>query len=488
MAEEKLNTEVESSTFATPKPELTELERLQERLANFKVNITPAVAQFSQILMQQALQNPTKIEDLDAFVTIRNELQEGLDEYKNQVDSAQRRIAQLTEQHNQQKQMELARREQDLQDARNAERKRRKDAEEKARQLEAVLASHGISIDLDGDGKVGLQEGESAQPLDQEQQKTLKQLLDEKYPEQTTTSRAFEAARAKNPEPKRHADLDAQTKYPQDLAPHAEVEPFVLEVPLDSKGTDEFKEEVEKVEQKSNVELADQVPQSHTEQLWTIEDEKRMDAIGQNGNTGEHYDPVNAGEAFSVPDADNRTESQKLQDELEPIGYDANGSPTAEFDTTEHDESDDLEAAKRVELPPSDPMESWDDNKPVISDSNSPAVIEEELKKKVRVIPEENINDFSVPEEETEEIIVPTESELKGMTKSKIKAEALKLGFDSVNTKQTKSEMITGFLTSVEEMISDLQASGEFVSATEEENDTPTTTGSDARDGGYFKS
>ena len=149
MADNKLNTEVEPTTFASPEP--TELERLQERIANFKVNVTPAVAQFSQILMQQALQNPTKIEDLDAFVTIRNELKAGLDDYQTQLAHAQNRMAQLTEEHNQQRQMELARREQDLKDARSAERKRRKDEEMKVAQLEAVLASHGIHYDLNND-------------------------------------------------------------------------------------------------------------------------------------------------------------------------------------------------------------------------------------------------------------------------------------------------------------------------------------------------
>ena len=91
----KVNTEVDT-TFAQPVPEKTELERLQERIANFKVPVTPAVAQFSQILMQQSLQNPTKIEDLDAFFQIRNELKEGMDEYTQQVESANSRIAQLT--------------------------------------------------------------------------------------------------------------------------------------------------------------------------------------------------------------------------------------------------------------------------------------------------------------------------------------------------------------------------------------------------------
>ena len=46
----KVNTEVDT-TFAQPVPEKTELERLQERIANFKVNISPTVAQLAQVLI-----------------------------------------------------------------------------------------------------------------------------------------------------------------------------------------------------------------------------------------------------------------------------------------------------------------------------------------------------------------------------------------------------------------------------------------------------
>ena len=112
MVDKNVNNEVESSAF-TP-PEKTELERLQERIANYKVQITPSVAQMAQLLMTQALQQPTKPEELDGYITVRNELNEGLEDYKTQVENAQKRVQQLTLEHEQQKQIELARREQDL--------------------------------------------------------------------------------------------------------------------------------------------------------------------------------------------------------------------------------------------------------------------------------------------------------------------------------------------------------------------------------------
>mgnify|MGYP003117530623 FL=1 len=106
---------------------------------------------------------------------------------------------------------------------------------------------------------------------------------------------------------------------------------------------------------------------------------------------------------------------------------------------------------------------------------------------KVRMVDEDDIAEFDTPpsteEEETVEVTIPTESELKGMTKSKIRQEALNLGFDGVSTKDPKATMIQNFVEATEKFISDLQDSGEFVSATEESDDEA----NNDRDGGYFK-
>ena len=427
MAEDnKVNPSVDSTTFAQPVPEKTELERLQERIANFKVQITPTVAQLAQVLMNQSLQQPTKPEDLDGYVQVRNELVEGLNDYQTQLTNAQRRMAQLTEEHNILKAQELERKEADLIAARDGERKRRKTAEEKARQLEAVLASHGIHIDLDGDGKVGLNVGEEQENLTAEQQVTLKKLLDESKAAVGGTSPAFAKARSLNPvpqsettgvithDPELQAKIDATKQAFESSGP--DVPTIELPVPETAKGTTEFEQEVEEVAKTS-------------------------------------------------------------PDDFEEVGFDANGAPTAEFDS-----------------------------KPIISDTNSPAIIEEELEKantpNVRIVPEEDIaefeekvngvqeSDFETPppadEDEVVEVSIPTESELKGMTKSKIQQEALSLGFTNVSTKSSKSKMIENFMESTEQFIADLQDSGEFVSARDEDDDEATDS-SDDRDGGYFK-
>ena len=413
MSDEKVNHNVEPTTFAQPVPEKTELERIQERIANFKVQISPTVAQLAQVLMNQSLQNPTKPEDLDGYVQVRNELKLGLDDYQQQLSNAQSRMAQLQQEHEIAKSTELARKENDLIAARDGERKRRKTAEEKARQLEAVLASHGINIDLDGDGKVGLNVGEHVDTLDAEQQVTLKKLLDESKAAVGGTSRAFEQARAKNPLPPTH---------PADGGEHFTEDPALAEKVEETKKS--FKE-------------------------W---DEYANEASDENG-------VIASG-----------TTTEEFNEEVAEVD--------SVYDNPAYDE----------------PITPDYGSKPVISDTNQPDIIEEELAKvedapKVRMVEEDDIAEFDTPppaeEEETVEVTIPTESELKGMTKSKIQAEALTLGFSGVTTKDSKSKMIDNFVTATEKFISDLQDSGEFVSLQEdgEEDENP----SDDRDGGYFK-
>ena len=298
--------------------------------------------------------------------------------------------------------------------ARDGERKRRKTAEEKARQLEAVLASHGINIDLDGDGKVGLNVGEHVDTLDAEQQVTLKKLLDESKAAVGGTSRAFEQARAKNPVPQSET--------------HGEIPAPITEDPA----------------------LAEKVEE--TKKSFKEWDEYANEASDENG-------VIASG-----------TTTEEFNEEVAEVD--------SVYDNPAYDE----------------PVTPDYGSKPVISDTNQPDIIEEELAKvedapKVRMVEEDDIAEFDTPpsteEEETVEVTIPTESELKGMTKSKIQAEALTLGFTGVTTKDSKSKMIDNFVTATEKFISDLQDSGEFVSLQEdgEEDENP----SDDRDGGYFK-
>ena len=89
-------------------------------------------------------------------------------------------------------------------------------------------------------------------------------------------------------------------------------------------------------------------------------------------------------------------------------------------------------------------------------------------------------------EEETEEVIVPSESDLRAMTKSEIVDSARTLGFNSVISSLTKEKMIDNFLSETEAFITALQESGEFVSATESDTEEKEDSADDIRDGGYF--
>ena len=113
---------------------------------------------------------------------------------------------------------------------------------------------------------------------------------------------------------------------------------------------------------------------------------------------------------------------------------------------------------------------------PKISDGQVTAENKQVLKTdKVKVIEE-----TPQPEEEYEEITIPSESELKSMTKKQIAEAATELGFD-VSVSSPKATMISSFTQQTEEFIASLQDSGEFVSAETDDNDEE-----DNKDGGYF--
>ena len=287
--------------------------------------------------------------------------------------------------------------------------------------MEAILRSHGVTVDLDGDGLIGLPKGQEPAILGEQDQATLKQLLDESKAAVGGTSRAFEKARALNPEPS--PEVQEELPFDPPIASGTTTEEFYEEVeetasvydtpayddpvtPNYGNGTKSVAKDGATIPQSETTVVSSKPVISDTNQPDIIEEElakeeKRMDIIGQNGNTGEHYEEVE--------------------------------------------------------------------------------------KPKVRMVEEDDIAEFETPPpaEETVEVTIPTESELKGMTKSKIRQEALGLGFEGVTTKDPKATMIENFVQATEKFISDLKDSGEFVSADEEESDDGET--ENDRDGGYFK-
>lgn len=127
---------------------------------------------------------------------------------------------------------------------------------------------------------------------------------------------------------------------------------------------------------------------------------------------------------------------------------------------------------------------------PVISNAKVPSALEKEIKTYDSVedlqaaVDEKNKLREEEAEEEFEEITIPSESELKQMTKTEIKTLADTLEFGNVSMSDTKTAMIVNFLDDAQAFIKELQDAGEFVSATEEGDEDGDTT--DRQDGGYF--
>ena len=501
---------------------LSESDQIRKRITDYKAQITPNSLQVIEVMLQQQLSSGLlKPGDLDAMIILRDDVNKAYIDYRTQLENAQRRLADLA----QDEAIEKAQAEEAkiaaIVDARDVERQRRKDAESRLAQVEAVLASHGISMDLNADGVIGLAEGQVADELTAEeqaqvdnivsvekdniaeiQQTALAQPVEPKQP-----SRAFELARALNPEPETSAVESLQIPDPTDeqmeaaqamieeldneptqeyeyyedygydangsptrevpksvpqsettqlfqdthdwadnedkerktfeewneeQAEQVEEREHVLDVPEDAKGTEEFLEMVEEVEKKSQrTELADGVYIEEREVEEPSVSEQMQDELEPIQKFSSEYSPAAYDpEPVPQPSAPVITASQLPGDVKTFAEID-------DYPTTQHDESDDLEDAKRVE-------------------------------------------------EEYDEVTIPTESELKGMTKKNINAQAVILGFD-VPTSLNKTKMIESFMKQTEEFISSLQESGEFISA--ESTDTTDSDDDDTdniQDGGYF--
>jgi hypothetical protein len=379
-----------------------------------------------------------KLSELDSLVSIREEVGKGLIEYNTQVQVAQRRLQELQEEETANIVAEREKEQQELFDSMASERQRRKSAEERLANMEAVLLSHGISMDLNADGKVGLTEGQKQVDLTDDEKAQVNSIVQVEKDNIATqpnlqpkpkvpgkTSPAFAVARAMNPvveEPKQPVELE-------------------LDVPTDAKGTKEFFEEVDRVE--SEVDELDQV------EMDLIDEEQFNESfVSEEDFTQEEKDFL-----------DEELSEEDIVEELKVAEEDTTTTPT--FPITGGNAPN-----LKGQIPAPQKVSAVYDS-------------EEELLKavqdKIDAKKEEEV------EEEYDEIVIPSSDELEGMTKKKIEEVSKGLGFN-VSTKDTKEDMIQSFQDQTTKLIEDLQDSGEFVNSTEEgdnEND-------DVRDGGYF--
>ena len=419
--------------------ELTESDRIRKRITEFKSSLNPNVLGVISLMIDNQLKSGMlKPADLDAIVVLRDEINAAQIEYNTQIQNAQKRLADLAEMDQAE---QIAKQEAAIQAIKNgetAERQRRKEAELKLANMEAVLLSHGISMDLNADGKIGLQSGQTATQLTAEEQAQVDAMVQVEKDNIATApvqpsepkepSRAFQMARMVNPvveETPISNDGDFVEKVEETKKAFKD---FVAEEPTtdftpSGTTTESFLDEVDRV---NEVAEADE----------EISDEDYA-PVRQELADGVYIEERETPEPAPSPSAPVISNSQRPDEPSLAIGYEEPKESIPTYDTEE-----DMLAAAQEKL----------DN----------AKVEEE--------------------EEYEEVTIPSESELKAMTKAAILEQGNMLDF-VLDTKDTKAVMITSFLTQVDEFIASLQESGEFVSAEDDEgeNDNP-----NIQDGGYF--
>lgn len=413
-------------------PQKSEFELVQERISNYTIPVTPNNAQtISNILELGLSKGNFKLSELDSLVSIREEVNKGLIEYQTQVQVAQRRLQELQEE-------ETARIVKEREDAQNElfnrmteERQNRKKAEEELRlvkaQLDALSNVQGnvTSAPITSGGNAPSVTGEKPEPNLQPEPKVPGK-----------TSPAFAVARALNPvkeEEPISEDKELVEKIEETKKSFKEweetQEEIVLDVPEDAKGTEDFFKEVAKVEEEVKDEL----------DLY----EEDFDEEEQNF----------------------------LDEELEDLGEDL---PVEELKVAEEDTTTE----------PTFPITGGNapNLKGQVSAPQKVSAVydsEEELLKAVQ----DKIDAKKQEEvEEYDEIVIPSSDELENMTKKQIESAGKELGF-KLSITDTKDVMIQSFLEQTQEFIQDLQDSGEFVSASDENDNDKND---DVRDGGYF--
>ena len=535
------------STFAQDAPEPTELERINQRIAAFKIGFTVTSAQVVNALVQSHLSSGKVTQgELIPLDAVSQEYQIGLTEYQTMVENAQRRSQELIAADQLAKQQQFVLDRQAEEAKLQVERQARKAANLKVAQLEAVLASHGINMDLNGDGVIGVRQGDlNADGFVQLTTAEVATLAEQHGITVPTTpipqtplaprtggkpSGSFALARAMNPETEEntveepfvpHDVPQAHTKVESSIVPVAPIPAGVDSAPYEHRmpvpvletiqpaeeaftdipvtqgmidGTEEFNldshtlaiEEYDTPPQVAGGLITGDDTESFMDEVARVEEVADADATLPLSDKEEFDSQVEeARQSFKEWDASVSGDETnfEISDEVQPLGT---RSEMPEFSVQEEDTTTQPNFSK-----------------PVISGGNSPALREtlasgDTTSAPVKVIPtydsEEELIAASqakidaqtdMEEEESfDEITIPSSAELDAMSKKNIMKAASELNF-TLNSSQTKAEMIESFQTQTDELIESLQDDGSFVSAVD--SDEVKTDGDDSvRDGGYF--
>ena len=451
---------------------LSESDRIRQRIQNYKAQLSPnALSVIEVMLNQQLTSGLIKPGDLDALILLRDDVNKASIDYKTQLDNAQRRLSELAETEAAEKVAAEEAKMQDLVDSRDAERSRRKGVEDRMAQMEAVLASHGISMDLNQDGVIGLKEGQEASELTDEEQEQVDDMIEvEKDNITSKPSRAFQMARMMNPQAKENDWTEPMIESGINTAPEPSVSDEQMAAANEIAEQDEVGYDANgSPTTESNI----VAPQSETTNTiykdthaWADNEEKERKSFQEWTEEQQELE-------LEIPEDAKGTE--EFLEEVDKVEKDAKRTDLADGVYLEE---------REVEEPAPVPSAPIISNSQLPTTEDIPGDEEDEpefvlSRDKVKIIPE-------IPEEqeeEFEEITIPSESDLKAMTKKAIAEQANVLDFD-VPTTLTKPKMIESFLQQTEDFISGLQESGEFVSATSSEDEDDDTDNN--QDGGYF--
>ena len=530
-----------ASQFSKETPEPTELERIQQRIADYKIGFTVNSAGVINALVQSHLKSGLVTQgELIPLDAVTREYAQGQGEYNQIVANAQRRAEELIAADNLAKQTAMleAKRVQD--DYTAEQRILRKAADLKVAQLEAVLASHGINMDLNGDGVIGVKQGElnsegfvemSAEEIGKLARQHGYEIPTDPPIQQTPLaprvegkkSGAFGLARAMNPQETAPVDT---TEYvhrmpvPEEVLPtHQNVHPSGVPLNIHPSG-------VPLDTPQSHTVIPSPVETHTTETLQPAEEvfdtpATETPVFTPSGTTTESF----LAEVENVAEVV-QSESEIMQDELEPIPL----SDKEEFDSqveearqsfkewdasvsgdeTNFEVSDEVQPlGTRSEMPEFQVQEEDDRTesslaKPVITGGNftpraetlstggtTTAPVDKVIptydsEEELLAAAQARIDAQTDMEEEEvfDEITIPSSAELDSMTKNQIKKSADGLNF-IVTTKDSKADMIESFQEQTDELIQSLQDDGSFVSAVDSEESTDNDDDT-VRDGGYF--
>ena len=457
----------EQSTFQSEAVELSELERITQRLNTFTVGLKPANAEQVNQIMQKGLSAGNfKLDELDALVQIREQVNAGIIDYNTQVQVATKRIQEL----------EIL------------ELQKQKDLVSKS------LADKDLLITEERQAK---KLAEQELRIAEEENKILKAKLEAlSSVENNVTSKPIQ-------------DLLDESRASAEMAASPKVKSKAWQMVRQARPDELLTQDEELAEKIEDTKKAFKDFEAETQVVPTPALQDNVDFKPAGTSVDSFYDEVER--VNEVAEAD-----ELLADEPHPSNDELMGEPDVDDDVEvgfadDFDDDEDFVDDENFYngIPETVPSTGQVTSKPVISGGNAPniqaqvsepenivAPVEEEKKTiptfdteeeliasvnaKVNIIEDE-------AEEEYEEITIPSRSELESISKAEVQAEGDKLGFELSGSKE---EMVDQFEEQTEAFIASLQEDGDFISASETEetrSDEEKKDGNDdVRDGGYF--